>query len=194
MRRLGVHPRVPEHRNREFRHGKRKGKPVHSRAQVSGVSLRNTGDQVGGPSQSQRDRESADDRNYVPLELERREGLVDRSFVDIPPRDEDVPAARIAGGRDLALAQRRPFRPTPMKRSRTNAWVRISGPSPSRRLPSPDQLSHREAGALPRSCLGRKRRRTPGASSPMRATRSGPKFSTKPSLIRSVKVRTSSRD
>ena len=34
--------------------------------------------------------------------------LVDRSAVEPPPRDEDVPAGRIAGGRDLALAQRVP--------------------------------------------------------------------------------------
>ena len=41
------------------------------------------------------------------------------------------------------------------------------------------------------SGFGTKRSRTPGASAPTRAISSGPKFSTKPSLVRSVNVRTS---
>lgn len=53
MRRIGIQPRVPEQRNRDLRRGDRKGKTMHSSAQVSGLSFGNTGDQVGTPSKSQ---------------------------------------------------------------------------------------------------------------------------------------------
>ena len=43
-----------------------------------------------------------------PFQPERLQGFIDRSLVEAPPRDADVPAGRIAGGRDLALAQRVP--------------------------------------------------------------------------------------
>ena len=65
---------------------------MHSGAQVSGVSFGNAGDQVGGPSESQRGRKAADDRDDLPFQPERLQGFVDRPLVETPPRDEDVPA------------------------------------------------------------------------------------------------------
>ena len=76
---------------------------MHSGAQVSGVSFGNTGDQVGGPSQSQRGRKAIDDRDDLPFQPERLQGFIDRSLVEIPPRDADVPACRITGyGTDIS--------------------------------------------------------------------------------------------
>src|SRR4051812_43606407 len=108
MRGIGIQPRVPEQGNRDLRRGDRKGKTMHAGAQGSGVSFGNTGDQVGGPSESQRGRKSTDGRNDLPFQPERLQGFINRSLVEIPPRDTDVPAGRITGGRDLALAQRVP--------------------------------------------------------------------------------------
>ena len=83
---------------------------MHSGAQVSGVSFGNTGDQVGSPSQSQRGRKASDDRDDLPLQPQWSQGFIDinRSPVQTPSRDADVPAGRITGGSDLALAQRVP--------------------------------------------------------------------------------------
>ncbi len=66
----------------------------------------NTGDQVGGPRQCQRTRKAADDRDDLPFQPERNQGFIDRSLVETPPRDADVLARRIAGWRDLTLAER----------------------------------------------------------------------------------------
>ncbi len=79
---------------------------MHSRAQLSGVPLGNAGDQVGVPSQSQRCREAADNRDNLPLQPEGLQGFVDPSLLEIPPRDENVLAGRITDGRDLASTQR----------------------------------------------------------------------------------------
>src|SRR5688500_16076602 len=54
MCRIGIQPRMPEQGNRDFWRGDGKGKTMHSGAKVSGVSFRNTGDQVGAASESQR--------------------------------------------------------------------------------------------------------------------------------------------
>ena len=81
---------------------------MHSGAQVSGVSFGNAGDQVGGPSQCQRGRKTIDDRDDLPFQPKRLQGLINRSLVETPPRDADVPASRITRGSDLALAQRMP--------------------------------------------------------------------------------------
>lgn len=81
---------------------------MHSGAQVGGVSLGNTGDQIGGPSQSQCGRKASDDRGDLPFQTERTQGLINRSLVETPPRDADVFASRITGGSDLALTQRVP--------------------------------------------------------------------------------------
>ena len=106
VRQIGVQPRVPEQRNRELRHAQRKGKIMHSRAQLSGVSFGNTGDQIGGPGQRQRGRESANDRDDLAFQPEPKQGFINRSLVETALRDADVPGRGIAGGRDLALAQR----------------------------------------------------------------------------------------
>jgi hypothetical protein len=63
------------------------------------------------------------------------------------------------------------------RRLSDHARFQIDGPSRS--------------GPLSLSGFGTKRIRTPGASVPTRAMRPSPKFSTKPSLVRSVKVRMS---
>ena len=63
--------------------------------------------------------------------------------------------------------------------------------SSARRPRSRGRRSPRAAGAASLSGLGTNRRRTRGASAPTRAISSGPKFSTKPSLVRRVKVRRS---
>ncbi len=83
---------------------------MHSCAQVPSVSFGNAGDQVRGPGKSQRGRKAADDRDDLPLQSESLQGFIniDRSPVEAPPRDENVFAGRIAGGRDFALAQRVP--------------------------------------------------------------------------------------
>lgn len=67
----------------------------------------NAGDQVGGPGERQRGRKACDDRHYLPLPLplERLQGFINRSLVEPPPGDADVPASRIRRGRDLDLAQ-----------------------------------------------------------------------------------------
>ena len=68
MRRIGVQPRVPEQRTVISGSGDRKREAVHPGAQVSGVSLGDAGDQVGGPRQRQRGREAADDGDDLPLQ------------------------------------------------------------------------------------------------------------------------------
>src|SRR5712671_3410507 len=78
---------------------------MHSGAQVSGVSFRNTGYQVGGPSESQRGRKASDDRGDLPFEPEWIQGFINRSHVEPPSRDEDVIGRSIASGSDPALAQ-----------------------------------------------------------------------------------------
>jgi hypothetical protein len=59
MRSIGIQPWMPKHRNRYLGRSDRKAKTMHSDAQVPGVSFGNSGDQVGGPSESQRDRKAA---------------------------------------------------------------------------------------------------------------------------------------
>lgn len=59
---------------------------MHSGAQVSGVSFRNAGDQVGSPGQSQRGRKAADDRGDLPFQPERLQGFINRALVETPPR------------------------------------------------------------------------------------------------------------
>jgi hypothetical protein len=81
---------------------------MHSSAQVSGLSFGNTGDQVGGPSESQCGRKATDDCDDLSFHPERLQGFINRSLVETPPRDADVPASRITGRSDLALAQRVP--------------------------------------------------------------------------------------
>lgn len=82
---------------------------MHPGAQASGVPFGNTGDQVGGSSQSERGRESADDCNDLPFQSKRLQGFVNRSlFETLLPRDADVSAGRITGASDLAFAQRVP--------------------------------------------------------------------------------------
>jgi hypothetical protein len=51
---------------------------MHSSAQVSGVSLGNTGDQVAGACQSQRGRKAADDRDDVSFQPEGPQSFIDR--------------------------------------------------------------------------------------------------------------------
>src|SRR3546814_17537029 len=65
----------------------------------------NAGDQIGGPSQRQRGRKAADDRDDLPFQPERLQGFVDRSRVEALPRDEAVPPRRITGGRAVTLVQ-----------------------------------------------------------------------------------------
>ena len=191
MCRIGIQPRVPEQRHRDLRCGDRKGKAVHSRAQVSGVPFGNAGDEVGGPGERQRGREAGDDGDDFPRQPQRMQGFVDRPPVETSSRDEDVPAGRVTGRRDLALAEGCPIRTTPMKRSRNSACTRSSGAAVFATTPVSRSTVPSRSGVLSLSGFGTKHSRTPGASAPTRAMRSGPKFSTKPSLVRSVNVRTS---
>jgi hypothetical protein len=80
---------------------------MHSGAQVSGVSFRNAGDQVGSPSESQRSRKAPDNRDDLPFQPKRFQGFIDRSLVQTPSRDADVLACRVTGWGDFALAQTR---------------------------------------------------------------------------------------
>ncbi len=104
--RIGVQPRVPEQGHRERRQRDRQGKAEHSGAQVAGVVFGNAGDQVGAAGERQRGREAVDQGGDVPLEPEQLEGLVDPPVFFAPPRDADVVSGRVAGGGDLALAER----------------------------------------------------------------------------------------
>ena len=98
-------------------------------AQVAGVPLGNAGDQVGGAGQRQRGREAADDRDDLALQPERLQRVVDRPLLEPAPRDADVPAGRIARGRDPRPGSSGcPVRTTPTKRSRNSACARSSGP------------------------------------------------------------------
>ena len=79
---------------------------MHLRAQVAGVPFGNAGDQVAGAGQGQRGGKAADGRNDLPLQAERIQGFINGPLFLPPPGHQDMPAARIARGCDLALAQR----------------------------------------------------------------------------------------
>ena len=66
---------------------------MHSGAQASGLSFGHTGDQIGGPSQSQRGRKAAHDCDDLPFQPERF-----RSVHDGLARDRFKPSARIPHG------------------------------------------------------------------------------------------------
>lgn len=78
VRRIGIEPRVPEQRHRDFRHRDRKRKTVHAGAQDSCVALGNVGDQLGGSGERQRRREAADDRDDLACQPEPLQGFIDR--------------------------------------------------------------------------------------------------------------------
>ena len=78
---------------------------MHSGAQVSGVSLGNASDQVGSPSESQRGRKAADDRDDLPFQPERLQGFIDRPFFETPPRDEVSGLADVCAGVPNMAAQ-----------------------------------------------------------------------------------------
>ncbi len=80
---------------------------MHSGAKVSSMSFRNAGNQIGGPSQSERGRKATDeDHGDFSFQPEWLESLVNWVLVRSLSRDADVPADRITGSRDFALAQR----------------------------------------------------------------------------------------
>jgi len=81
---------------------------MHSGAKVTGMSFGDGGDQVRGPRQSQRVQKTANDRDDLPFQPQGLQGFINRSLIEAPSRDQDVPAARITGGSDLAAAQRMP--------------------------------------------------------------------------------------
>ena len=58
---------------------------MHPGAQVAGVSFGDTGDQVGGPRQSQRGRKATDTHDDLPFHPERLQGVIDRSLGETPP-------------------------------------------------------------------------------------------------------------
>src|SRR3546814_19554851 len=105
MRGIGIQPRVPEQRNRELWQGDWDREATHSGAQVSGMPFGNAGDQIGGPSPSQRGRKAADDRDDPPFQPERLHGFVDWSRVEALTRHDDVPPRRLTGGRDVTRHQ-----------------------------------------------------------------------------------------
>ena len=81
---------------------------MHSGPQIAGVSFGNAGDQIGGSSQSQRCRKTANGRGNLTFHSERYQGRIDGALANTSPRHMDVPRAGIAGGGDLTLAQRVP--------------------------------------------------------------------------------------
>lgn len=96
---------------------------MHSGAQISSVLLRNAGDQVGATRQGQRGRGTAHNGHDFAFQPERLKSIVDRSAVASTPREEDVPAGRVASWRDPAAAQRVPMphdadKPIPEQRLR----------------------------------------------------------------------------
>ena len=68
----------------------------------------NGGNQIRGSSQSQRSRETANDRNDLTLQPELCQGVVDGAFVTVSARHMDVRCGGVLGGGDFALAQRVP--------------------------------------------------------------------------------------
>src|SRR4249919_3727338 len=82
-----------------------------------------------------------------------------------------------------------PWRTTATKRSRNRPCVRISGPIVRPVTPGSRSTVPSRSAVLSLSGFGMKRRRIPGACAAARAMSAGPKFSTKPSLLRMVKVR-----
>ena len=80
MGRISVQSRVPEHGNREVRHGDWKREAMHSGAQVSGVSFGDTRDQIGGPSEAERGRKAADDDQDFPLNPQWLQNFIERSL------------------------------------------------------------------------------------------------------------------
>ena len=103
-----------------------------------------------------------------------------------------MPAGRIAARRDLALASAVPLAHDADEAVAEQAPARAPpGPSSCRRRRFPDRRCRRAAACCPCRASARSaaaRRAPPGRRARCRA---GPKFSTKPSLVRSVKVRTS---
>ncbi len=54
------------------------------------MSLEDTGDQVGGPRECQCGSEATDDHDDCSFQPVRLQGFIDRSLVEIRPRDRDV--------------------------------------------------------------------------------------------------------
>ena len=82
---------------------------MHARAQDASMPFGNNGDQVGGPSESQRGRKAPDDRGDYPIQPECLQGFINRSAIETLPRDVDVPAAGI-----LPILRACPLRMTPV--------------------------------------------------------------------------------
>ncbi|MNG02424.1 hypothetical protein D3C84_854520 [compost metagenome] len=101
-----------------------------------------------------------------------------------------LPAAYRAGVISPSL-KACPLRTTPIKRSRNNPCVRNSGPAAFPTTPVSRSTVPSRNDVLSLSGLCMKRSRTPGACPAMRAMSAAPKFSTKPSLLRRVKVQLS---
>ena len=85
MRWIGIQPRVPEQRYRECWRSDRQRKIMHPDAQISGVSFRNTGDEVRGACERQGRRKASDDRDDLQFQTEFTQRVIDRSFFkDLP--------------------------------------------------------------------------------------------------------------
>jgi hypothetical protein len=78
-----------------------------------------------------------------------------------------------------------------MKRSRNRACTRTSGPICGLSTPVSRSTAPSRRGALSLPGLGTKHKRTPGACALALAMSAAPKFSTNPSRVRKVNVRTS---
>jgi len=101
-----------------------------------------------------------------------------------------MPAGRITGRRDPAAAQRVALAhhaDEAIAEQSLRAYLRTRAVSDDAGLQIDTAVAQRRV-VLVGFCM--KRSRTPGASLPTRVMRPGPKFSTKPSLVRSVNVRT----
>ena len=69
----------------------------------------NTGNQVGDASEGQCGREAADAGHNLTFETYCIQSQIDESLFESTTRNEDMLSGRVAGKRDLAIAQRVPL-------------------------------------------------------------------------------------
>ncbi|MNY15070.1 hypothetical protein D3C86_1482680 [compost metagenome] len=79
---------------------------MHVGAQADGVPFGDADDQVGGAGQGEGGGKAGDHGYDLPRQAERFQGFIDGALVEPAPGNVDVPAGRIPGRGDLALAQR----------------------------------------------------------------------------------------
>ena len=170
MRCIGIQARMPQQGNRELWRGERKGKAVHFGTKFP-VGRSGGGDQGGAPRESKRSRNLP-----TMVTISRSNSMASRlhgSFVATSRETRTCPGSDIPGRSNLARA----------KRGGQCARLRQNGRGTK---PEAAPLARGACCPCPTSARSAAERRVLPCP---RAMSSGPKFSTKPSLVRSVNVR-----